>query len=423
MSIYMGTSNSGNKILHMTDTLVSSDDIKSDTALPSTIFHSSLPYLQLFASYDVPVIRTLTFAGSSGSMYSFTAPIPNDAIDLALAGYKFIVVLSTTNTGGRRVIVDASSRFSVRSGNYPFAYGTLTYAWGPTANAYSWQENPSSVPSYTNKYILLSDFGNYTDPFLYPSTGSGHSYPLDNVIGNTATVYFFNIKHNDLEVINSPKSIYIDNSTFLIGTPYGYTDLATFKPFRLTSSPTATSFSTIGSNINIQPYVHPTSPLSSWIIDGTNSNAGSITKKLADGSIENFISGTSKNMILVDSLTKTYNVTAPNNGSTSVGLGVPVSNNEAVTVIVSGTFSNPVTTRTIGGHTNFLTNNSVLETVAQGKTTLLNNGTYRMNEYRLQAGVVNGALTIRAIGIQTNAPTGYAGTFTGTVRILKFKIS
>lgn len=423
MSIFIGTSNSGNKILHMTNTLVNSTDIKSDVALPSTIFHSSLPYLQLLTSYNVTVTRSVTYTDGRYSDYSFTALFPNSAIDLVLAGYKYVIVLSSTNSGNRNVIVDSASRFSVRVGVSPaINYGTSkAYSWGPTVNAASWEENPYSVPSYTNKYILLSDILNYDTRFLYPHNYGTLGNALDSVNGDVATVYFFNIKDNALEVINSTSSILIDYNTFLIGTPSGNIDLSTFKPMRYISSPTATSFSTLNSTINIQPYIPPVSPLLSWIIDGTSSNAGSIIKKLTDGSTENIISSTSKNLVLIDSLAKTYNISI-NNGSATLSLGVSVSSDEAISVVASGTFSSAITTKTTGGHANFLTNNGVLETVSYGRTASIVNGVTYGDLYKLQFGVVGGDLKVGIINQKLYTTSSYTGTFTGTVYVLKYKI-
>lgn len=423
MSIFIGTSNSGNKILHMTNTLVNSTDIKSDVALPSTIFHSSLPYLQLLTSYNVTVTRSVTYTGGGYSDYSFTALFPNSAIDLVLAGYKYVIVLSSTNSGNRNVIVDSASRFGVRVGVSPaINYGTSkAYSWGPTVNAASWEENPYSAPSYTNKYILLSDKLNYDTRFLYPHNYGTLGNALDSVNGDVATVYFFNIKDNALEVINSTSSILIDYNTFLIGTPSGNIDLSTFKPMRYISSPTATSFSTLNSTINIQPYIPPVSPLLSWIIDGTSSNAGSIIKKLTDGSTENIISSTSKNLVLIDSLAKTYNISI-NNGSATLSLGVSVSSDEAISVVASGTFSSAITAKTTGGHANFLTNNGVLETVSYGRTESIVNGVTYGDLYKLQFGVVGGDLKVGIINQKLYTTSSYTGTFTGTVYVLKYKI-
>ena len=424
MSIFIGTSNSGNKILHMTNTLVSSTDIKSDVALPSTIFHSSLPYLQLLTAYNVTVTRSVTYTTGGYSDYSFTALFPNAAIDLVLAGYKYVIVLSSANSSGRNVIVDSASRFYVRVGTSPmFNYGTTNaYSWGPTANAGTWEENPYSVPSYTNKYVLLSDKLNYDTSFLYPHNYGPLGNALDSVNGNTATVYFFNIKHNDLEVINSTSSIFIDYNTFLIGTPSGNIDLATFKPIRYTSSPTTTSFSTLNSTINVQPYIPPASPLLSWIINGTDSNAGSITKKLTDGSTEDIISNTSKNLVLISSLTTTYSI-SKNNGSATLSLSISVGSDEAISVVASGTFSSPITTKTTGGHANFLTNNGILETVSYGTTVYVNNdGVYYGDLYKLQFGVIGGDLKVGIVNQKLYATSSYTGTFTGTVYVLKYKI-
>lgn len=423
MSIFIGTSNSGNKILHMTNALVNSTDIKSDVALPSTIFHSSLPYLQLLTSYNVTVTRSVTYTSGGYADYSFTALFPNTAIDLVLAGYKYVIVLSSTNSSGRTVIVDSASRFNVRVGVSPsINFGTTSaYSWGPTANAGTWEDNPYSVPSYTNNHILLSDKLNYDTRFLYPHNYGTLGNALDSVNGNIATVYFFNIKGNLLETISSTNSIFIDYNTFLIGTPSGNIDLATFKPMRYVTSPTPTSFSTLGSTINIQPYVPPASPLLSWIINGNISNAGSITKKLTDGSTENIISNTSQNLVLVGSITTTYSI-SKNNGAATLSLGISVGSDEAISVVASGTFSSAITTKTTGGHANFLTNNGILETVSYGRTESIVKGVTYGDLYKLQFGVVGGDLKVGIVNQKLYTTSSYTGTFTGTVYILKYKI-
>ena len=202
MSLYLGNSINSNKILHITDSFVPENSIKVDYALPSTIFHSSLPYLQLVASYTIPVTRSITFTTSGLADYCFTGLFSNEAIDLILAGYSYVIVLSSINSNNREVIVDTASRFYVRTGVSPsINFGTnAPYSWGPTVNSSSWESNPSSTPSYTNKYILLSDKLNYDNPFLYPHNYGQHS--LDTVNNSIASVYFFNIKNNNLEIID-----------------------------------------------------------------------------------------------------------------------------------------------------------------------------------------------------------------------------
>ena len=422
MSLYLGNSINSNKILHITDSFVPENSIKVDYALPSTIFHSSLPYLQLVASYTIPVTRSITFTTSGLADYCFTGLFSNEAIDLILAGYSYVIVLSSINSNNREVIVDTASRFYVRTGVSPsINFGTnAPYSWGPTVNSSSWESNPSSTPSYTNKYILLSDKLNYDNPFLYPHNYGQHS--LDTVNNSIASVYFFNIKNNSLEILNSTNKINIDHNTFIIGTPNVDINLANFKPMRYLDTPSSTSFSTLNSLLNIQPYILPNSTVNSWIIDGSGTSDGKIIKVLASGEQEEIISNRSKNLVLLSSTSATYTVTV-NNGSSTASLNTSIATDEAVSILAYGIFSSPITTKNTGGHASFLTPNNILETVAYGRTEYIKNGVTYGDLYRLQFGVITGDLKVRITNQKISAATSnYSGTFSGTVYILKFKI-
>lgn len=423
MSLYLGTSISGNKILHITESFVAESNIKLDSTLPSTIFHSSLPYLQLIASYSIPITRSITYTSGTYSDYCFTGLFSNEAIDLILAGYSYVVVLASANSNNIEVIVDSASRFNVRVGVSPgIDFGTNSpYSWGPTVNAGSWEDNPYSIPSYTNKYILLSDKLNYDTEFLYPHNYGPLGNMLDTVTNNTAKVYFFNIKNNSLDILNSTNKINIDYNTFIIGTPNGDINLASFKPIRYLTTPSGTSFSTLNSNLNIQPYITPTSPVSSWIIDGSGTSDGKIIKVLANGFQEEIISNRSKNLVLLSSTNTTYSVTV-NNGTYTTSLNTTISTDEAVSVLAYGTFSSAITTKSTGGHASFLTPNNILETVAYGRTEYINNGVTYGDLYRLKFGVIDGDLKVSITNQKLYTTSTYSGTFSGTVYILKFKI-
>ena len=204
MSLFIGKDNDNNALLHTTSTVDSISSMKS-SVLSTTMFHSSLPYVQQVYIEDIPTYRHSWFNGQDYS-YSFSALLSNTLIDYINLGYLFDIIVSTKNSGHIRTTLNFASSFN-KSGP-PMAsvqtYSAFQYSFGPTSNPWDWSINYQS-PSYTNRYILLENANvGFTNYILY---GGDYSAPyiLDSIDGDIATIIIYNFSTNG--VLAKPGSV------------------------------------------------------------------------------------------------------------------------------------------------------------------------------------------------------------------------
>ncbi len=421
MSFFIGKDNNNKPIVHLTNQVEGKSSLINGP-ISSTTFHSSLPYMQNIKTFTLPATRSVT-SGTSSVDYNFTVEFSNEAIDLATQGYMFTVAVKTSNSSGVNRIVDTASRFFKRVGVSPaFDYNTTsTYPWGHTVNAANWEKSPSSTPSYTNRHCLLSSIYNYEDLFLYP-----HSYgPLgnnnqDTIIGNVATVVFYNIRNGALEILDTVDAITINSSTFTLGTPNGNISLEDFAPLKVSSVETLNSFSPRQSSSYILPYQVPISPVIGWEIDSTDPSNSRIIKHMQNGSSEIIVDSSSNNLILTSIDVVSYDVIA-NNGTSTESLGISVAGDEWVTVLANGTFVNGYTTKTTAGMTNFLSESGGYELSAFGRGHYHTNGVVYGDRYYLRFGVTSGDVKVQTTDVKDYTSGSYSGRFYGTATVLKFR--
>lgn len=411
MSLYLGKDSVGNSVLHTTRASLGESVMKAGVN-ESTTFHSSLPYVQLVERFTVPHCRTVIFNGQYYN-YGFFIKLPDEAIGLVNSGYLFNIIVSTKNTGGQRVggIIKRSS-FSAQTGSH--GWSEPAYVWrSSTASGAS----SSTIASTTYSYLDITRTDK--DGVLY--TGS-HIVEPDEVY--TAEIVFYNIINTNIVIENNVNEIILSPSEFSIKTPTSNLDMAKFSPVKVSSSATETSFKPEGGsgNVYIEPIGSLIKPVKGWILDSSNSNECIIQKVLTDNTIETIVSNSTKNMIYIGTAEYSYSVSAQDSLGSSPGL-FTIAHDEMVVVFAEGTFSNSVIgTVASDGATPFIGNSDGSYVLSKGGTVHVDNGSYACDAYTSYLSLVSGVAYLKNDAYKYCSGSPILGTFSGTMKVLKFKI-
>lgn len=396
MSLYLGKDNVGNSVLHTTRASLGEYVMKSGVN-EYTTFHSSLPYVQLVKIIPVSHSKSGTFNGQWYT-YDFNIGLPAEAIALASSGYLFTIVVSTQNSGGQRVGVHKESTFIAQIGVSP----SYVYV------------NPAQAPTTSSSLnITRSDPGGV----LY----MGGQYGGSDVI-YTAELVFYNIINTNMSINNNVNEIFLSPSQFSIKTPSSNLDMATFSPVKVSSSATATSFRPDGGSVYIEPRGSLIKPVKGWILDSSNSNNCIIQKILTDNTVETIVSNSTKNIIYTGATEYGYYVSAQGSLGSSPGL-FTIAQDEMVVVFTRGTFSSAVVgTISADGAAPFIGNSNGSYKLSTGDTVFVVNGSYACDRYVFYLSVVNGVAYLKNNAVKWCSRGPIAGTFSGTMKVLKFKI-
>ena len=396
MSLYLGKDSVGNSVLHTTRAPLGESVMKAGVN-ESTTFHSSLPYVQLVKIIPVSHRKVGTFNGQWYT-YDFIISLPAEAITLANSGYLFTIVVSTQKSGGQRVGVHKESTFIAQIGVSP----SYVYV------------NPAQAPTTSSSLnITRSDPGGV----LYMGGQSGGS----DVI-YTAELVFYNIINTNIDIKNNVNEIILSPSEFSIKTPTSSLDMAKFSPVKVSSSATATSFKPEGGSVYIEPIGSLIKPVKGWILDSSNSNNCIIQKVLIDNTIETIVSNSTKNMIYTGTSEYSYSVSAQGSLGSSPGL-FTIAQDEMAIVFTKGTFSNSVIgTVASDGATTFIGNSDGSYVLSIGGTVHVSNGSYACDRYAFYLSVVNGVAYLKNNAVKWCSREPITGTFSGTMKVLKFKI-
>ena len=396
MSLYLGKDNVGNSVLHTTRASLGESVMKAGVN-EYTTFHSSLPYVQLVKIIPVSHSKSGTFNGQWYT-YDFNIGLPAEAIALASSGYLFTIVVSTQNSGGQRVGVHKESTFIAQIGVSP----SYVYV------------NPAQAPTTSSSLnITRSDAGGV----LY----MGGQYGGSDVI-YTAELVFYNIINTNLDIKNNVNEIILSPSEFSIKTPTHSLDLATFSPVRVSSSITATSFKPDGGSVYIEPIGSLIKPVKGWILDSSNSNECIIQKVLTDNTIETIVSNSTKNIIYTGVSEYNYSVSAQGSLGSSPGL-FTIAQDEMVVAFAKGTFNSYVTgTIQADGAAPFIGNSNGSYKLSTGDTVHVSDGSYACDRYAFYLSVVNGVAYLKNNAVNWCSRGPITGTFSGTLKVLKFKI-
>lgn len=233
MSLYIGKDNSNNNIMHINTSTVSLSILKSDTILPDTIFHSSLPYVQ-------PIKFSCSFTYRDISVnYPFTSRrlfyiTPNsEAISYISLGYEFAVIVKTANSNGKYVKLTNHIEYGGWSSNNTV---DSTLKWG-TNTSFTWSTpGITDLPTFTNNVLLM-----YNESSVLLKNDVVFNLPY-NILNKSDVIYdayilVLNIKNNSitpqlLASYTSDKFIKLDKSSFIINSNNTKIDMNKFTYLR-----------------------------------------------------------------------------------------------------------------------------------------------------------------------------------------------
>lgn len=246
MSLYIGknSTNTGG-LLHITNS-VESKDVLKNSITDNTVFHSSLPYLNLIDSREVTINRKVAYDGYSirgiGQSYTglVTATIPSDMFQYFNNDYLVIIACSSSNSNNipsftsfpaRAVYNDSYynnySRYNESSRtftNSPY----VPVGGGYYSNNYTnlLAMSTSNVADNNFKYLVLSvgkrAYDIYAAIFLQTSGGLSQ---IDNV-NPVGIAYVFKIsKSYPYPGYNGDLSVMLDKNNFTISGSGNIVDL------------------------------------------------------------------------------------------------------------------------------------------------------------------------------------------------------
>ncbi len=220
MSLYIGDSNYGKKIMHITSDQMSKNAIASHPG-STTVFHSDLPYFQPERFACGFHTRTDRY----GERYHYFNP-DNAAIGLISQGYEFIILVKTANSKSKFVNATSFIYMAMYADNTHNGLRSYPTSWGPDTNF----QNGATLPSSTNKWLSIA--------YKYGDGGVGSDATGHDLLNSTDVIYeasilVINIKNGILTApigksFDNASSIRISPSEFKITTSSSIYDFSNF---------------------------------------------------------------------------------------------------------------------------------------------------------------------------------------------------
>ena len=417
MSIFIGNDNNSTPVVHITSSGYSENAMKSGVN-SSTLFHSSLPYLQQKLYTSVQWYEHV--AGGQYPYMSRSVLLSTSIINLILAGYEFMIIVNSVNSGNLSVGLPVSSFFTRTTP--PFVSVETSsrtgYYYGPNSNPSTWTTS-YSTPSTTNCYLALENPLSLDNQILLKDTSIYGT--VDSI--NSVKIVVFDMKSSGvINKIEDTEYIRIDNTQFKVSSlANGVIDLASMSSLKFSPTVTSSSFKSMGSNINIQPYLTTATLPVSWYINLENSNDPNITKIGANLVNERVVGSNVNSLINYNSTTTSYSLNCYKNSWVYYNTGVTVPAGHAVSIINNGTFSNTAyPNATTYGKTFFLSNGgSVL--ISNGYTYRNVNGTEIFGDYYLYTYIESNVLKVKTYARNFTSQQMDVGTFSGSLLVHFFK--
>lgn len=421
MSIFIGNDNTGNPIVHMTTTSMSENTMKSGVNT-NTVFHSSMPYLQQLHYETVTVTEV-----DSGGQYSYASrsiTLSNTLINYINAGYTFIVVVNTTNSGRVNISLPIASSFTKTGAPHTVkqTYSRSGYSYGSNPYPHTWVSNSTGffeTPSYTNRYMALENPLMLIDKILLKSSSATYG-ARDYVYSAYVVVYAMN-DDGVITLNTGSNNISMSTSEFKINSAsYGLIDLANFKPARVSSYSNSLTYKPSTSSLNVLTYVSSTTTPITWTINTFDSLNPIIAKTGSNNVTEYVASSTVQNLVHYATISSSYSVTSSKNSYGYYTTPIVVPTGHAVCIINNGSFSNATYSNAITYGKVFFIGNGGTALLSKGYTYRLNNAEYFADWY-LYAYIENNIVKIKSYAYNGTPQAVDTGTFSGTIKVLLFK--
>lgn len=294
MSLYLGTSPKGG-VLHISSDYKSQTELAGDP-IETTVFHSSLPYLDLVVSQEIPITGRKASRGFSwrgyGTAYMglFTAEIPESLFQYFTDDYLVLVEVKSRNSNYEPFLVR-----SIATAIYDSSYYNNYSTYSSGANVFTDSPDvPKGGGYYSNNYANF--FKIKTAP--YPSTAFKHlmlafaqrsSSLADNiylqgeggagtidVVDSVGKIYVFNMTASKLNpAFIDGLSVQLDSNNFVITGDNKQTDLSTYAFVTSGGSSGDVSFQKIGGKSTVGSFDlfnKDRIPATGWNIDFSSSN-------------------------------------------------------------------------------------------------------------------------------------------------------
>lgn len=244
MSLYIGKSNTGKKIIHITDGTISKSSISVDNPLASTIFHSSLPYIQPLKFSCTFSYRDINVSYPFGTRRLFYIKCPLDAINYVANGYEFFIAVLTNNSNSRYVKLTNHIEYGGWSSNKNV---DSTLKWG-SGNTFDWNTpGITDLPTATNNTLMMI---NSSSVLLKGDVVFNLPY---NILNSSDVIYdafivVLNVKNNSIypQLVSTstsePNSIKIDKNSFVINSNNRSIDMSNFTYLRRTLNNTGSNY-------------------------------------------------------------------------------------------------------------------------------------------------------------------------------------
>lgn len=306
MSLFLGHTNKGG-ILHVTNDSRSLSELSGDP-INSTVFHSSLPYLELVTYTDVTINKHIAYDGYSlrgvGSSYTglFTATIPDSLFPYFNNNYLVMIQCQTRNSGYAPFIARRAATTTYDDSYYnnynTYSTGARTFTnstavpigGGYYNNPYTNMDKIQTqmTPDSSFRYLILSfgERGPTTFEALYLQS-SGAASQIDDVV-SVGRAYVFNLKSSKLDLRNSyGLSVQLDNSNFILTGEGSQINLSTYSFVTSAAGSGDLNFPVIsGSSVigGLNMFNITKVPATGWNIDFSSTNF-SVTKLSPVGNV------------------------------------------------------------------------------------------------------------------------------------------
>ena len=163
-------------------------------------------------------------------------------------------------------------------------------------------------------------------------------------------------------------------------------------------------------------------PVKGWILDSSNSDNCIIQKIFTDNTTETIVSNSTKNILYTGTSEYSYSVSAQGSLGSSPVL-FTIAQDEMVVVFIRGTFNNSVIGTVVAdGSAPFIGNSDGSYVLSIGGTVHVDNGSYSCDTYTSYLSLVSGVAYLKNGAYKYCSGSPILGTFSGTMKVLKFKI-